>query len=133
MKLAHISSILLLMVSLFATAEEARFSDLSVTAAQALISKNHNNPDFYLLDVRTEQEFKQAHIEGAQQLDFYHPEFAKQLASLDTSKTYLVYCRSGARSAKTLALMKKLAFKKVYNMQGGIIDWHRQQLPLVIN
>ena len=44
-----------------------------------------------VLDVRTEKEFKAGHIPGAVNLDFNAPDFAKQAAALDKSKTYLVH------------------------------------------
>lgn len=73
-----------------------------------------------LLDVRTPGEFAQGHYVGAQNLDFYSPNFKSELSKLPKDTTYFIYCRSGNRSGQTLQLMKQLGFKKVYNLQGGI-------------
>lgn len=127
-----IAGVLLLISSnVFSAANvDHQYENVSVTDAQKLIVEHQGNSEFELLDVRTSQEFNQAHIKGARKIDFYAPDFAKNIQSLDRNKTYLVYCRSGNRSAKTLALMEQLGFKKVYNMQGGVYDWHQQRLPL---
>jgi len=47
-------------------------------------------------------------------------------------KTYLVYCKSGYRSRAAVNVMKKLYFKRVYNILGGINAWQRARLPLII-
>lgn len=52
-----------------------------------------------VIDVRTPEEFAAAHIEGAQLLDIRSPEFADGVAQLDADQEYVVYCRSGNRSA----------------------------------
>lgn len=114
-----------------ASSQASEYKNVSVTDAQKLIIEHQGNNQFELLDVRTSQEFNQAHIKGARKIDFYADDFADKIGSLDRDKTYLVYCRSGNRSAKTLALMQQLGFKKVYNMQGGVYDWHQKELPLV--
>jgi rhodanese-related sulfurtransferase len=50
---------------------------------------------------------------------------------LDRDKTYLLYCRSGNRSGRALALMKKLGFKRVTHMFGGVVAWQRKGYALV--
>ena len=54
----------------------------------------------------------------------------QKLKQLDKNKTYLLYCRSGNRSGKTLKVMKKLGFKSAYNMQGGMKAWIRANYPV---
>ena len=122
---------LLLSVNVF-SANQDTFEHVSVKAAQTIIEQSLGQPEFELLDVRTDAEFAQAHIKGARKIDFYGDNFQSKIDALDKDKTYVVYCRSGNRSSKTLALMKQLGFKKVYNVQGGIMDWHQQKLPLEI-
>jgi phage shock protein E len=43
---------------------------------------------------------------------------------------YVVYCRSGNRSAAAAATMAEMGFVEVYDL-GGIIDWHAGGLPVV--
>ena len=49
---------------------------------------------------------------------------------LDKETTWLVHCKSGVRSGKTLPLMKKLGFKSIIHMDGGINDWRAAELPV---
>ena len=84
-----------------------------------------------VLDVRTPDEHSQAHIEGSALIDFYSPTFQNELAALDREVPYLLYCRSGNRSAETVRLMKDLGFSEVFELEGGIQSWALQGLPLV--
>ncbi len=97
--------------------------------AFTLIQDNENNPDFVILDVRTPEEFADGHIENAINLDYYSETFRDELNKLGKNKKYLIYCRSGNRSGKTLNIMERLNFREVYNMLGGIIQWEAEGLP----
>lgn len=90
--------------------------------AQALLEKK-DAP--IVIDLRTEEEFKEGHIEGAKRIDFKSPEFKKKIAELDRSKAYLFHCRSGGRSNQTLSLWKELGFEKLYHLDSGIIGWEK--------
>jgi rhodanese-related sulfurtransferase len=43
----------------------------------------------------------------------------------------MVYCYGGVRSKKTMELMEKLHFTKVYNVKGGMMKWKAKGLPVV--
>ena len=105
--------------------------NISPQEAYALIQERQANADFAILDVRTPAEFKHARLEKAVNIDFYSRSFQRELQGFDPQKTYLVYCRSGNRSASALHIMQKLGFSDAYNMNGGISGWSRQRLPLV--
>ena len=98
--------------------------------AFTLIQDNENNPDFVILDVRTPEEFADGYIENAINLDYYSETFRDDLNQLDKNKKYLIYCRSGNRSGKTLDTMVELNFREVYNMSGGILEWQAERLPI---
>ena len=84
-----------------------------------------------VLDVRTAKEFAGGHIAGAVNIDWNGPDFEKQAAALDKSKTYLVHCAAGVRSAKACALMNsKLKFPSCYNLEGGTRAWEKAGKPL---
>ena len=85
------------------------------------------------LDVRTPGEFNEGHIEGAQLIDFQSGNFENEIATLDKTKTYAVYCRSGNRSGQAVKIMSDAGFTSVYNLNGGVIDWAGAGLPLVNN
>jgi len=99
--------------------------------AQALIRENAGNRDFVVLDVRTPGEFAQGHLEGAVLVDYRSPGFREEMAGLDRSKTYLVYCRTGNRSEKALGIMRELGFRSYYHLGGGIKRWTEEGLPAV--
>lgn len=84
-----------------------------------------------IIDVRTLAEYKTSHIKEAKLIDFYNKNFIDNISQLNKTDTYLLYCRSGNRSGKTLNIMKKIGFNKVYNLQGGVNDWKKQGYSLV--
>lgn len=86
--------------------------------------------DEVVLDVRTAEEIQKGKIPGAIAVDFYGKDFKPAIESLDRSKTYLVYCSAGRRSAKAAELMKNLGFKQVYNLEAGYDGWAKQRMPV---
>ena len=77
-----------------------------------------------ILDVRTEEEFESGYIKGALNMDIRGgADFLASIESLDKSKSYFVYCRSGARSGQACQLMSQMGFSAVYNLHGGVLAW----------
>ncbi|MAD31127.1 MAG: hypothetical protein CL854_02695 [Cryomorphaceae bacterium] len=99
-------------------------ADVNVAAFAALIDTSETG---LLLDVRTDREFAMGHIRGAAQIDFYRDDFQEELAKLDPNVPVYVYCRSGNRSGQAAKMMKSMRFKTVYNLEGGIGAWAREQ------
>lgn len=93
--------------------------------------EDYDTGEYIILDVRTREEFEQSHIENAINIDFYSNSFESELNNLDKNKKYLIYCRSGARSSKTLDLMRELDFLEVKDLSGGIISWSKLGYKLV--
>ena len=85
--------------------------------------KLQGNGDVVLIDCRTDAEIAEVSIPGHIQIDVNHPKFREKVEKLDKDKTYLLYCRSGARSAALANYMGQLGFKHLYNLSGGIIAW----------
>lgn len=83
-----------------------------------------------VLDVRTPEEYAEGHLPNAQLLNFYDEQFREKLEQLDKNKTYYVYCRSGGRSSRAVALMREMGFQRVYNLEGGIMQWQAAKLPV---
>ena len=104
-----------------------------VSAKQAvdLIQRNKGNPRFVILDIRTPEEYAEGHIEGAVNMDYYHPGFQVELNKLDKTKVYLMYCRTGNRSGQAFEFMKEQHFTEVYHMEDGIVSWRKEGLPVV--
>lgn len=89
--------------------------------------------DVVILDVRTPGEFATGHIANAINIDAESGSFASQIESLDKTKTYAVYCRSGNRSGNATKIMAESGFTSLYNMLGGTIDWTNSGFPLTTN
>lgn len=71
-----------------------------------------------IIDVRTPAEFAEGHLEGAINIDVSAAGFADQVAALDQKVPYVVYCRSGNRSASAVATMRSLGFTEVTDAGG---------------
>ena len=84
-----------------------------------------------VIDVRTPGEFSQGHIQRAINIDVEAPTFGSEIAKLDKSKTYAVYCHSGSRSGVATQAMAKAGFTHLFNLQNGISDWMAQGMPTV--
>jgi len=78
--------------------------------------------EFILLDVRTEEEFRERRIEGAILIPDF--ELADRAAAElpDRDALILIYCRSGRRSASAAQMLVAMGYAHVYDF-GGIIDW----------
>ena len=92
-----------------------------ITAEQAM-EKMNKIDGWVLLDVRTEEEFKEEYIEGA--ILIPDNEISSRIESEIPNKDIIifVYCRSGRRSANAAYEMVNMGYTNVYDF-GGIIDW----------
>lgn len=86
-------------------------------------AKLEASPEAMLIDVRTDQERKQGQIPGSNHFDYLAYDFWDRMEQLDPEGLYLVYCRSGRRSIRACTLMQNGGFKRVYNLDGGFIEW----------
>lgn len=82
-----------------------------------------------LIDTREESEYAQGHIEQALLIPRGMLEFKvgnmPELA--DQSKTVLIYCRSGNRSALAAQTLQQLGYTHVLSMAGGFEAWKKSQ------
>lgn len=95
----------------------------NVDAAQFAELKNKTN--HVVLDVRSPGELAEGSVPGHKMINFFDSQFKANVAKLDKSKTYLVYCRSGNRSAQACTVMADLGFTSIYNLKGGIGAWNQ--------
>lgn len=84
-----------------------------------------------IIDVRTPEEFSKGHLPNAVNVDWNNKNFDTQIAQLDKSKNYFIYCLSGSRSADASENLMKKGFKKGYELEGGILKWRAAGLPQV--
>jgi rhodanese-related sulfurtransferase len=106
--------------------------ELNLKTVSLEVFKNEiEKKDWILVDLRTSREVIEGVIEWwVINIDYYSPDFKEKLNALDKNKKYLIYCRSWARSWKTLELMKELWFKNVFNLDWWIISWLNSGLKL---
>lgn len=90
--------------------------------AKKIIEKEKENPNFQILDVRTKQEFEEKHIKNSKNIDVLSKDFIQKIEKLNKNKTYLIYCRSGARSNMAIKIFKNKNFKNLIEIKNGIIN-----------
>ncbi len=101
--------------------EQGQIKEISV---KELFKEKEANKDFFLLDVRTEEEFIAGHLEFTDSLIPYDevPDALEQLPE-DNSKTIYCFCRTGKRSAWVTSFLLSKGYINTFNVAGGIVDW----------
>ncbi|MDA9107008.1 rhodanese-like domain-containing protein [Flavobacteriaceae bacterium] len=104
------------------------FSQISKNKYEILeyeIFKNDTQlKNILLIDVRTSEEYKEGHIEGAINIDFYQENvFNSYFKKIDNTKPVYIYCRSGNRSRKTSNKLIEMGFVKIYDLKDGYVSW----------
>jgi rhodanese-related sulfurtransferase len=79
--------------------------------------------DVIVLDVRTAAEFNESHLSNSVNIDVLGDYFSADVAALDKTKSYAIYCRSGKRSVDASEAMDQMGFSATFNLNGGIIEW----------
>ncbi len=77
-----------------------------------------------VIDVREPDEWNGAlgHIAQSQLIPL--GQLAARAGDIDRARPIVMVCRSGARSAQGVVILKKLGFRDVVNLAGGMIRWH---------
>ncbi len=115
----------LLMLVLLAVPALAR--DISVQDAAALLQ---NPPEgLIIVDVRTPAEFREGHLPGAVNMDYFGGPFETQVQSLPKTAPVLLYCRTGNRSGSAYDIMTKAGIGNILHMNEGITKWQQLGLP----
>ena len=94
----------------------------NITAAQTKEALG-SDKSIILLDVRTKDEYNQAHIPGSILIPLDELESSAASKLQDKGAAIIVYCRSGARSANASNILVRLGYTNVSNMLGGISGW----------
>jgi rhodanese-related sulfurtransferase len=69
-----------------------------------------------IIDVRTPEEFAAGHLDGAMLIDIKNPSFDAEIARLDAAASYIVYCRSGNRSAQAADRMRAIGIENITDL-----------------
>jgi sulfur-carrier protein adenylyltransferase/sulfurtransferase len=108
-------------------ATKTQIEELSPTEAKSEIDAG----GVALVDTREPHEYEEAHIEGGRLVP---PGLLRdEIVSVvpDRSQRVILYCRSGNRSGKAALEMSELGYENVANVDGGILEWQEQGLPVV--
>jgi thioredoxin 1 len=84
-----------------------------------------------LVDVRTPEEYDEAHIANAVNINIKSADFEKNVDGLYKDVPVYVYCKSGNRSSDAASRLRAMGFKQVFDLKGGIIEWKAAGLPVV--
>jgi sulfur-carrier protein adenylyltransferase/sulfurtransferase len=93
-----------------------------------LKQKLDNSEDINVLDVREPHEYEVANI-GVRLIPL--GELPQRLAELEQDDILAIHCKTGARSARAVKLLKDAGFQNVYNVKGGITAWSEEIDPSV--
>lgn len=85
-----------------------------------------NADDAVIIDCRTPEEVAAGALPHDIDLDITDRAAVAQIDEMDKDKSYFIYCRSGNRSGQLCSYLYSRGFKKLYNLQGGIITWYHQ-------
>lgn len=99
--------------------DKSTFTTINAEEAKKMMDENK---DIIILDVRTEEEYQEGHIEGAILIPDNEVAEKSESKLNDKSATILVYCRSGRRSANASRALNELGYINIYDF-GGINDW----------
>lgn len=106
----------------------AQAKDISAREAAALLQSPPAG--LLILDVRTPGEFRQGHLPGARNMDFFGGRFDLDAAALPKDHPVLLYCRTGQRSAGAAEALEQAGVKNILHMNQGIEAWEKAGLPL---
>jgi len=96
-----------------------------VSAADAVVMLE----DRTIVDVRTPEEYATGHVVGAVNIPVEADDFAERISELDPDEPYLVYCRSGRRSAIAADQMAAAGFSDIVDA-GALEDLARAGAPI---
>ena len=86
-----------------------------------------------LIDVREQEEYDEWYIDGAQLAPLSILPQAIEAIDFPSDKKVIFQCLKGGRSGQAIEFLSenKLRGHDVYNLEGGILRWHEDGLPVV--
>jgi len=121
--------------------DTAYLGEANTLSPQAANEKILTVPDLMIIDVNEKFEYDKEHLKGAiliprgliefkiNRNDIF-PDINKGKMPADKNTPMLVYCRFGARCLFSAVRLKKMGYKNVYSIKGGLEAWKAERLPL---
>lgn len=103
-------------------------TEFDITPRELKAMLERDGRGIVLLDVREPHEWEICRLEGAILIPLR--ELPERLHQLDPTREYVVYCKTGARSAQAARIMQSAGLR-VRNLRGGINAWSREVDPNV--
>ena len=111
-------------------ADAAAGSTISVVQLEHMLKeRDEGTRDFVLVDVREPNEYEINQIPGSVLIpkgDFLN---GSALEKLPGDKQIVMHCKSGVRSAETLAIVKGAGYSDAVHVGGGVVAWVNQIDP----
>ena len=102
---------------------EPGITNISVQEAKSMMDDDLMYPDLIVLDVRTQSEYDEGHIENATLIPVDELELRINELIQYKDTEIIVYCQSGSRSAVASNTLSDAGFSNIFNMLGGYSAW----------
>ncbi len=112
-----------------ALVDDAKTRIREVTVAETL-ARRAENPAMHLLDVREDNEWQQAHAEGARHLGKGIIERDIETRIPDYDAELILYCGGGYRSALAADVLQRMGYTNVFSLAGGWHAWQEADAPV---
>ncbi|MBB2950679.1 rhodanese-like domain-containing protein [Sphingobacterium sp. JUb56] len=93
------------------------------------VQKHLDKNDVQIIDVRTENEYGNGHIRGAENISL--TTLKNNLHKISKDRPVIVHCQSGVRAAMAYSLLKKSGIQNIKMFSGGINEWTEKKIELV--
>ena len=126
MKINYIISLIILV--LFTIFAQAAVKSIK---PQEVLKLLQNKQAPLILDVRSEQEFIDGHIEGAVNISYDLLIEKNEALTAYKERDIIVYCRSGRRTQIAYKILQEQGFTKLIDLNGHLILWNKRNYPLI--
>jgi adenylyltransferase/sulfurtransferase len=109
--------------------EAAEAAAGSTITAKELKDMQDRGDNIFLVDVREPNEYEIVSIPGATLIPKGEFLSGEALERLPQDKRVVLHCKSGARSAECLAVVKNAGFSDAVHVGGGVLAWISQVDP----
>lgn len=127
--LALIALLLVSGAALFLPTLSTLISGKGLSPTEATIWINRRKA--HVLDLRTEEAFKEGHLPGARLASAANLEGAIEALKLDRKRPLVLVCNTGTQARRVISQVQKLGFTEVGVLEGGVQAWKSAALPLV--
>ena len=114
--------------------EHSEVPEIIELSPRDFLEMYNSNPHINVIDVRESWERDIEHIQPSLHIplgDFFDSTVADALPD-ELSENIVIYCKAGVRSFDACRVLMELGYKKIYNLEGGMLRWNSESMPLII-